>query len=91
MYQVEGEYPDYQTNSLKSKFYLNADQAFNPYTWQAPIHWEGFVGGNKVKFTQIESDVFSKDSFDWSGFPEKLEEAKSYIAEAIDDAMRTMD
>ncbi len=91
MYQVQGEYPDYQSQSLKSKFYLNSDQAFNPYTWKAPIQWEGIVGGNKIKFTQIANDAFSKDSFDWSEFPEKLEDAKSYIVEAIDEAMRTMD
>jgi hypothetical protein len=91
MYQVKGEYPDYQSKSLKNNFYLNADQAFNPYTWHAPIHWEGIVGGNKVKFIQIASNAFCKDSFDWSGFPDKLEETKSYIVEAIDNAMRTMD
>lgn len=45
MYQIKGEYPDYSTHSLKNYFYLNADQAFNPYTWSAPSHWEGTVGG----------------------------------------------
>lgn len=91
MYQVTGEFPDYQSHRQKSNFYLNADQAFNPYTWCAPIHWEGIVRGNKVRFTQIANDAFSIDSFDWSGFPDKLEGAKSYIVEAIDNAMRAMD
>lgn len=56
MSQVKGEYPDYQTHSIKNTFYLNADQGFNPYSWRAPINWEGIVGGKKIKFTQIDSD-----------------------------------
>jgi len=50
MCQVKGEYPDYTNHLSKNRFCLNADQAFNPFFWHAPIHWEGIVGGEKVKF-----------------------------------------
>lgn len=91
MWRVTAEYPDYSSFRLKSEIHLNCDQAFNPYTWKAPIHWEGYVGDTKVNFIQISEDAISEDSFDWSGFPEKLEYTKGYIVRAIDDAMRVMD
>ena len=91
MYQVRGEYPDYQRHDNKNSFALNPDQAFNPYTWSPPINWEGYVGGKKVKFVQTDSFAFSVDCFDWADFPKELEVAKHYIAEAIDDALRVMD
>ena len=91
MHQVKGQYPDYKTNSLKSNFYLNADQAFNPYTWAPPVHWTGSVGGKDVKFTQLNDYAVDNDSFDWGDFPAELDGARPYIIEAIDKAMRTMD
>lgn len=91
MHQVKGDYPDYQSHLMKSYFHLNADQSFNPYTWKAPINWEGVVNGHSVKFTQIESDSFNENSFDWYSFPESLAFVKPYIVKAIDDAMRVMD
>lgn len=91
MHQVTGHYPDYNSHTLKSNFYLNADQAFNPYTWAPPIHWTGIVGGKKVQFTQISDYAVDFNSFDWHDFPLELESVKSYIVEAIDEAMRTMD
>jgi hypothetical protein len=91
MYQVKGEYPDYKKSSLKSNFHLNADQVFNPTTWKPPIYWEGLIGGEKVKFIQIDSSGHSKECFDWKDFPKKLTVAIPYIVEAIDNAMRIMD
>lgn len=91
MWQVKGEYTDYSKRNFKGTFYLNSDQAFNPYTWKPPIHWEGTVSGEKVKFTQTDSGGFSSSCFDWSDFPKELEEAIGAIVEAIDDAMRVMD
>lgn len=91
MHQVKGEYPDYTAYSSINSFHLNADKDFNPYEWSAPIQWEGHVGNEKVKFIQISSEAFSLESFDWTGFPEKLKAARPYIVTAIDEAMRTMD
>ena len=91
MHQVQGEYPDYSHPRLKNGFHLNADKPFNPYNWQPPIHWTGYVGSEKVAFTQITPDSFNRESFDWQNFPEKLDFVKSYIVEAIDEAMRIMD
>ncbi|WP_025143746.1 hypothetical protein [Pedobacter jeongneungensis] len=91
MYQVTGEYTDYGNSRLKSHFYLNADQGFNYTTWSPPIHWSGFVGNQKVTFTQISSSGSDRDDFDWSNFPKELEGAISDIVKAIDDAMRIMD
>lgn len=91
MHQVEGEYPDYQKYPMKGRFYLDADQSFNPFTWKPPIHWEGYVGGQKVIFTQLGRSGYHVDHFDWQDFPEELESAKPYIVEAIDKAMKKMD
>lgn len=91
MCQVQGEYPDYNNHLSRSRFCLNADQAFNSFTWRAPIRWSGTVGGERVNFIQIDNDASSINYFDWSEFPEILEGAKSYIVEAIDGAMRVMD
>lgn len=91
MHQVTGDYPDYKKANLKSNFYLDADKAFNPYTWAPPIEWEGIVGGQKVKFTQISSKGNNKIDYNWDGFPDDLAGAIPYIVEAIDNAMRTMD
>ena len=49
------------------------------------------VGGKKVKLTQVENDAFSVNSFNWDEYPSELEEAKAYIVDAIDEAMREMD
>lgn len=91
MYQVTGEYTDYKKFNRKSYFYLNADKRFNPYTWRAPINWEGIVGGINVKFTQIDNSAYSENCFNWTEFPDELSIAKSDIVEAIDKAMRIMD
>ncbi|MCW2259607.1 MULTISPECIES: hypothetical protein [Sphingobacterium] len=87
MNQVEGEYKDIDTKY----FYLNADQAFNPYTWESPIIWKGTVNGKSVEFVQIEDSGDSITCFDWTNFPQDLEAAKLKIVKAIDDAMRVMD
>lgn len=85
MHQVEGKY-------LTDKyFYLDADQDFNHFRWQAPIIWSGIVDGKKVQFTQINDAAYDLTCFDWSAFPEKLADAKIYIVKAIDNAMRVMD
>ncbi|TKC57694.1 hypothetical protein FBD94_20695 [Pedobacter hiemivivus] len=91
MYQVTGTYTDYQKSSLKSSFYLNADQGFNYTTWKAPIHWSGTVGSKQVKFTQVNGSGSNRDDYDWTDFPKDLEPAISDIVKAIDDAMRIMD
>ena len=94
MHQVTGEYIDnshWGPRPLKIHFFLNANQGFNPYTWQAPIHWEGTVDGERVRFIQIVKDALSINSFNWDGFPEKFNDLKNSIVEAIDEAMRTMD
>lgn len=91
MDSVTGKYPDDYHHSRKRSFSLKADQSFNPYTWKPPIHWEGFVGGEYVKFTQIDSSGTSIDYFDWQDFPSELDYVKSFIVKAIDDAMRVMD
>ena len=91
MYQVKGEYTNYQKYNNKGWFHLDSDQALNPYTWKAPIHWSGLVDGIEVKFTQIDSSALSVNSFDWTDFPKQLDSVKSDIADAIDKAMRVMD
>lgn len=91
MNQVEGEYPDNQAYRSISYFFLNADQGFNYNTWSAPIHWEGMVNSIEVKFTQIRDSGSSKSDYDWSEFPQELDEAIPYIVRAIDRAMRVMD
>mgnify|MGYP000727044299 CR=1 FL=1 len=63
MYQVKGEYTNYQKYNNKGWFHLDSDQALNPYTWKAPIHWSGLVDGIEVKFTQIDSSALSVNSF----------------------------
>ncbi len=45
MSKVTGEYPDGYSQIIKNDFYLDADQAMNPFTWEPPIHWNGIVGG----------------------------------------------
>ncbi|WP_113663194.1 hypothetical protein [Pedobacter nanyangensis] len=91
MHQVTGEYPDYHKHSNTSSFYLNADQAFNPFTWQPPIHWTGVVGNKKVQFKQISSSGANVIDYDWNGFPDELSVAIPYIVDAINKAMRVMD
>ena len=91
MYQVTGKYPDLFHPLKKRSFHLNPDQPFVHFTWKAPIHWEGIVGGHKVRFTQVDSGVYGIESFEWNDFPKELDEAKHYIVEAIDEAMRIMD
>ncbi len=91
MHQVTGKYPDSDHPLGKSSFYLDADQSFNPYSWQPPINWTGSVGDRQVKFTQIESHGSDRSCYDWSGFPRELDSVISYIVEAIDKAMRVMD
>lgn len=91
MHQVTGEYPDYHKASLKGRFYLNADKAFNPYTWSPPIQWKGIVGAQNVSFTQISDSGSNKSDYDWKGFPNDLEVVIPYIVEAIDKAMEVMD
>jgi len=88
---VTGKYPDYLHPLKERSFHLNADQPFVHFTWKAPIHWEGIVGGQKVKFTQIFESAYGIESFEWHDFPKELEDAKYYIVKAIDDAMRVMD
>jgi hypothetical protein len=52
---------------------------------------EGYVGGRKVMFIQIENGIYGLESFDWLDFPQELEYVKTYIADAIDKAMKIMD
>lgn len=87
MRQVEGKY----TDRGKRHFYLNADQAFDYTTWQAPILWKGFVDSKEVEFIQTDAGAHDLSCFDWAGFPSELEAAKQHIVKAIDDAMRVMD
>ncbi len=91
MWMVEGEFPDYTAYNNSGWFRLNVDQAFNHQTWEPPIHWEGLVNSVKVKFIQTSHMASSIYDFDFEGFPKEVEDAKSYIVEAIDDAMRVMD
>lgn len=91
MYDVKGEFPHYQSYNNKGSFALKADKTMNPFTWAPPIKWKGFVNGTEVSFIQVDAGAISKDDFDFTGFPEQLNSAISYIIEAIDDAMRVMD
>lgn len=91
MYMVTGKYTDYKHPLGESSFHLNADKDFNYQNWCAPIYWEGFVNNQKVKFRQIEAGAYSLDCFDWNEFPTELDQAKNYIVEAIDEAMKSMD
>lgn len=91
MWIVKTEYPDYTKLDNKSRILLNADQGFNPYTWEPPINWKGFVGGVEVEFVQINSSGSSKIDYDFSSLPKECMEAVPYIIEAIDNAMRVMD
>ncbi len=91
IYKVKGEYPNSHDCFGKTNFYLNPDRSINPFTWQTPIHWEGYVGENKVKFTQIDNLASCVDSFDWTEFPQNFETAKPYIVKAIDNALQAMD
>ena len=91
METVKGEYGNNRGSSSESYFTLTSDQYFNYSTWQAPIHWNGFVGGKKVSFIQIENTGSDLEDYDWSLFPKELELAKKNIIKAIDDAMRGMD
>lgn len=87
MNQVEGQYFDGSIHH----FYLNADQAFDYTSWQAPISWKGMVKGLNVESTQIDPGAYDTSCFDWTGFPPELETAKKHIVKAINDAMRIMD
>ena len=91
MWMVKKEYPDYTKLDNKNSILLNADQGFNPYTWEAPIKWKGFVGSAKVEFTQINNSGANKIDYDFSSLPKECIETIPYIIEAIDDAMRVMD
>lgn len=88
---VNTEYPDYSKMDNKSNILLNADHGFNPYTWKAPIHWKGWIGGVEVEFTQINASGSNKEDYDFSSLPKECSGAISYIVEAIDNAMKTMD
>lgn len=92
-YMVEGEYPSYAPNrgKYKASILLNADQPFNPYNWEPPIKWSGYVDGNQVQFTQTSDPGYSEKDFDFSSFPRELRESIPYIIEAIDNASRIMD
>lgn len=91
MYDVIDEYADYSSPTNKRSFGLNSNQPFNPYTWNPPIKWEGFVGEQTVKFIQTDKFAYSTACFDWTDFPKELENAKYYIAKAIDKALKVMD
>lgn len=88
---VKGKYPSNNGYNGELSFLLEADQAFNPYTWSPPINWTGVVGGNKVSFIQTSHSGYTKDDYDFNGFPEEVAVAIPYIVEAIDKAMKTMD
>lgn len=91
MHQVTGQYEDFSKMNRKAYFYLNADKEFNPYTWRPPIHWLGRVGGVEISFTQTSNSSSHRDDYDWSDFPQEVQDAIPYIIEAIDRAMRVMD
>lgn len=91
MSKVQGHFPDYTKHNNQGSFSVESDKAFNPYTWQPPINWSGFVNGTKVSFVQISASGSHISNYDFSGFPPELDAAKGYIIEAIDKAMRVMD
>ena len=78
-------------NTLTNIFLFKTTRYNRAGAGEAPIYWEGTVGGKKVKFTQIVKDSLGLESFDWKEFPLELENVKPNIAESINNAMRTMD
>lgn len=91
MARVEGTFPDVFGYQNKSNFVVESDQAMNPFTWMPPIHWTGYVKGTKVSFIQVESSGYSREDYNFEGFPVELQSAIPYIIEAIDRAMKVMD
>lgn len=75
------------------KIYVNLDanQPLNPYTWKAPIEWEGYLGGIPIKFVQISNLAHSLKAFDWTGFPEEYDYLCPIIVKEIDKALSIMD
>lgn len=88
---VHGHFPDYSRHNNQGSFSLEADKGFNPYTWQPPINWIGLVNGVEVHFVQTSASGSSIHDYDFTDFPPQFDDAKSYIIEAIDNAMRVMD
>ncbi|WP_459075690.1 hypothetical protein [Halocola ammonii] len=91
MAQVSGEYIDVLKPNNKAYYHFNADQAFNPGTWNPPITWKGQIGGDEVQFVQIEPIGYHIDCFDWTDFPRELYHLRGIIVDAINEASRTMD
>ena len=91
MYLVEGSFPDYSSFNKKGTFNLNCDKAMAPGHWSTPIKWSGYINNTAVSFIQIKSSGKFLNCYDWTGFPENYDSAKSYIVEAIDKKMKVMD
>lgn len=90
MATIKGSFPDYSKHKNLGYFKITADQAFS-YTWKPPITWTGFVNNTKVNFVQISDSAIGRSDFDFTDFPQKYDQAISYIIEAIDEGMKEMD
>lgn len=91
MARVTGTFPDYSRHNNRGSFVLESDKEFNPFTWAPPINWTGYINDVKVSFVQVNASGSMEMDYDFSNCSSIIESAKSYIIEAIDDAMRVMD
>jgi len=91
MARVRGEFPDNSRHKGKGYFDLTCNKTMYPDHWIPPIEWTGIVNGKNVVFIQVSDDALFLDDFDFTGFPEELDIAKSYIIEEIDRLMSSMD
>lgn len=63
---------------------LNPDQSPNPYTWRAPINWNGTLGGSKLRIIQNDVSSSMLSSFDFIEPIDLDNEIKELIIREID-------
>jgi len=80
-----------QRIGLKYLIKLSPNKGMSPYTWAAPIEWNGYINNDKISFTQTSNSGYAEYCFDFSNLKEEYQFLNSDIVELIDKAMKVMD
>lgn len=70
---------------------LNLEKPLFLAKWFAPIIWEGYVGGKKVKIFQNSPDGIGKDANNWTEFHPVFSMYQADIISFIRRAQHVMD
>ncbi len=85
MWDISEEFVDYTRHRDKGSILLKSNKTIHPSFKDYPVEWTGLINNDRVKIVLNNSDASTLRNYDFLEFPEKHNDLKQQIADAIDE------